>query len=64
MATDSKRPERGEALSFSTVNWVLLLAGVLTIALGYVLLRGGSTVLAPLLLVLGYVVLLPASLVL
>lgn len=64
MAIDSKRPERGEALSFSKVNWVLLLAGVLTIALGYVLLRGGSTVLAPLLLVLGYVVLLPASLVL
>lgn len=64
MASDSKRPERGEALSFSTMNWVLLLAGVLTIALGYVFLRGGSTVLAPLLLVLGYVVLLPASLVL
>jgi hypothetical protein len=64
MPHDKKRPRSGEALSFSTVNWVLLIAGILTVALGYVLLRGGSTVAAPLLLVLGYVVLLPASLIL
>lgn len=64
MAQHSKRTRSGEALSFSTVNWVLLGAGVLTLALGYVLLRSGSTVAAPLLLVLGYVVLLPAALIL
>lgn len=38
-------------------------AGVLAIVLGYVLLNGGSTVAAPLLLVLGYVVLLPLALI-
>lgn len=63
----AKRPKdtRGaEALSFSRVNWALLIAGIVAIAMGYVLLSGGSTVAAPLILVLGYVVLLPASLIL
>ncbi len=64
----SNRPRQarpGEALSFSPVNWALLIAGIAAIAVGYLLLSGGSTVLAPLLLVLGYyVVLLPASIIL
>lgn len=44
-------------------NWILLAAGLLTIVLGYVLLSGGSTVAAPLLLVLGYVVLIPLGII-
>lgn len=55
---------RGGAMRFSPRNWILLLLGVLAIVAGYVLLSGGSTVLAPLLLVLGYVVLLPLGIVL
>jgi hypothetical protein len=52
------------AIRFSIRNWVLLLVGILTILAGYVLLAGGSTIAAPLLLVLGYVVLLPLGIIL
>lgn len=48
---------------FSMVNWVLLLAGLVAIVAGYVALSGGSTVAAPLLLVLGYVVLVPLGII-
>jgi hypothetical protein len=40
------------------------MAGLLTVALGYFLLSQGSITAAPLLLVLGYVVLLPLAIIL
>jgi hypothetical protein len=46
-------------LHFSTANWVLLTLGVAAIVAGYVLLARGDTVAAPLLLMLGYLVLVP-----
>ena len=52
------------ALKFSAINAILLLAGLASIAIGYVLLAGGSTVAAPLLLVLGYAVLVPLGIIL
>ena len=52
------------ALRFSIRNWAVLLLGILAILAGYVLLSSGSTVAAPLLLVLGYVVLLPLGIIL
>lgn len=61
--TPPAAPREG-ALRFSPRNWAFLLAGVLAIVAGYVLLAGGSTVAAPLLLVLGYVVLLPLGIIL
>jgi len=51
-------------LHFGTRNWILTLAGLAAVALGYLFLAQGSTVLAPLLLVLGYVVLIPLGLIL
>ncbi len=45
-------------------NVGLLLIGAVVILFGYILLDGGSVVLAPLLLVAGYVVLIPAGLLL
>ena len=51
-------------LHFGVKNIVLLAAGLAAITLGYVLLAGGSTVAAPLALVLGYVVLVPLGLIL
>jgi hypothetical protein len=51
-------------LQFSTINGVLGIAGILTVALGYFLLSTGSITLAPVLLVLGYVVLLPLAIIL
>lgn len=44
------------------LNIGLLASGVLAITVGYVLLSRGSTVAAPLLLVVGYTVLVPAAL--
>lgn len=64
----SRRRERaqrsGASLRFSRKNGILGLAGLLVIVLGYVLLAQGSITAAPLLLVLGYLVLLPLALVL
>ncbi len=52
------------ALKFSMINAILLIAGLVSIVIGYVLLAQGSTVAAPLLLVLGYAVLVPLGIIL
>jgi len=52
------------SLRFSRVNWILLAAGIASLGIGYYLLAEGSTVAAPLLLTLGYVVLLPLAIIL
>jgi hypothetical protein len=51
-------------LQFSAINGILGVAGILTVALGYYLLSQGSITAAPLLLVLGYVILLPLAIIL
>jgi hypothetical protein len=53
-----------ESLRFSRVNAILGGAGLLALALGYLLLAQGSITAAPILLVLGYVVLVPLALIL
>ena len=62
-ATASHAHANEGTVRFSMVNWVLLLAGLVAIVAGYVALSGGSTVAAPLLLVLGYVVLVPLGII-
>ena len=52
------------ALAFSKINLILGAAGVVAVGLGYLLLSQGSITAAPLLLVLGYVVLVPLALIL
>lgn len=52
------------SLRFSAINAILLVVALAVITAGYVLLSRGSTVGAPLLLVLGYAVLLPAAIIL
>ena len=52
------------SLQFSPINGILLLAGLGAIVLGYQLLSRGSTTAAPLLLVLGYAVLIPLGIIL
>lgn len=54
--------ERTGFFGFRPLNVVLLAAGLVAILAGYVLLADGSTVAAPLLLLLGYAVLVPAGL--
>ena len=51
------------SLSFSAINAILLVAGLLAIIAGYALLARGSNVLAPVLLVLGYAVLIPLGII-
>lgn len=45
------------------MNYAFLGAGLAAIGLGFVLLAGGSIVAAPLLLSLGYVVLIPVGII-
>lgn len=51
------------SLRWTPVNYGLLGGGVVSVALGFVLLASGSTVAAPLLLGLGYVVLIPLGII-
>ena len=55
-------PERPRFLGLRTLNWVLLIGGVVAVLFGYVLLNRGSVTAAPLLLVFGYLVLIPSGL--
>jgi len=48
-------------VAFGPTNYALFGASLAAIVIGYVLLARGSITLAPILLVLGYVVLLPAA---
>lgn len=52
------------SVRFSAINGILLAAGFASITFGYVLLAKGSTVAAPLLIVLGYAVLIPLGIIL
>jgi hypothetical protein len=66
MAKKTTRANGGQraALSFTRVNALLGVAGLLTLTLGYWLLARGSITAAPLLLVLAYIVLLPLAIIL
>jgi hypothetical protein len=52
------------SLRFSAINGILLAAGFASIIAGYMLLARGSNVLAPVLLVLGYAILIPLGIIL
>lgn len=58
-----QRDGERDSLRFSAINFAFILAGIVSITLGYSLLARGSTVGAPLLLVLGYAVLIPIGIV-
>jgi hypothetical protein len=64
-ATTSASPADAEgSLRFTPKNLALLAAGLAAIILGYVLLGAADNVIAPLLLVLGYAVLIPLGIIL
>lgn len=58
------RMSGGATLRFRPRNYVLLVGAILALGFGYYLLQGGSTGVAPVLLVLGYCVLFPLGLAL
>ena len=49
---------------FGTKNYVVFAAGIISIILGYIFLSKGSITLAPILLVLGYCVIIPVAIML
>ena len=61
---EPKRAKREGSLALSSRNILLLSAGIIIIAIGYFLLGKGSITAAPLLLVLGYCVVVPLSIIL
>jgi hypothetical protein len=61
-ATPPAAPGEG-SVRFGPVNWLLLASALVVIGLGFVTLSRGSTVAAPLLLVLGYAVLIPLGII-
>ncbi|MDI6839459.1 MAG: hypothetical protein QMD71_01170 [bacterium] len=58
-----KKQKKGEVrrIKLGLRNWILILLGVLFILVGYLTLSKGSLTLAPILLVLGYCVLIPVG---
>lgn len=52
---------KGDALPFTKKNYYIFAAGLVAIILGYVLLGQGDISLAPILLVVGYCVIIPIA---
>jgi hypothetical protein len=63
-ATPTRDAPQTASLRFSPINGVLIALGLVVIAAGYVLLARGSITAAPLLLVLGYGILIPLGIIL
>uniref|UniRef100_A0A7C4XLS7 DUF3098 domain-containing protein n=1 Tax=candidate division WOR-3 bacterium TaxID=2052148 RepID=A0A7C4XLS7_UNCW3 len=62
-----KREKREEAIidvHFTSKNFLLFGIGLISIVIGFILLRNGDIVLAPILLVLGYLVFFPLGILL
>ena len=57
-------PNSQSRLQFGAVNAVLFLVAAVVLGAGYLLLAMGSTTAAPILLVVGYCILLPLGLIL
>jgi len=50
-------------LEFGKVNMILLLSAVVTMIVGYVIMGTGDDVVSPVLLIISYVILIPAAIV-
>ena len=61
--TSAVAADTESSLRFSVTNLAIMAAGLAAIVVGYMLLASGSTVAAPLLLVLGYAVLIPLGII-
>lgn len=59
-----KKPSALIEIQFTKKNYILFGAGLLSIIIGFILLRIGDIVLAPILLVLGYLVFFPLGILL
>lgn len=55
--------QRPPSLRWTPVNYAFMGSGLAALTVGYLLLSGGSVTAAPLLLALGYVVLIPIGII-
>jgi uncharacterized membrane protein HdeD (DUF308 family) len=62
--TDKSKPKEKSPLLFTKRNWTWMSIGILVIIVGFIALSMGSITLAPILLVLGYCVIIPVSILL
>ena len=60
---EKKIADEGFEWPFGPRNYILFAIGLLVIIVGYISLSAGSITLAPILLVLGYCVLIPISII-
>ena len=60
---EKKTADEGFEWPFGPRNYILFAIGLLVIIVGYISLSAGSITLAPILLVLGYCVLIPISII-
>lgn len=54
--------KKKSTICLTNINWIIFAMGILCIIIGYIFLALESLTLSPILLVLGYAVLLPLSL--
>ena len=57
------KPKDKSVLPFTSKNYILFAIGLFVIVLGYITLGYGSITLAPILLVLGYCVIIPLAII-
>ncbi len=62
--SSAKRKEVFKGIPYSTTNHVILGAGLVSIVVGFLILSTGNAVISTILLVIGYVILIPISLLL
>ncbi len=62
--TKGLQEQEEQGLPFTRKNYVVFGIGVLSVILGFITLSRGSTTLAPVLLILGYCVIIPISILL
>ena len=60
----TRRRDRGSQVVLGQRNVLLLIAGLVVVTIGYLLLGKGSLTAAPVLLVVGYCVMIPLSIIL
>lgn len=60
----AKKQEALMKVEFTSTNYIFFVAGILTIIIGFISLSKGSITLAPILLIIGYLVFIPLAILL
>ena len=58
-----KTEEQRESIPFTMMNYILFAAGLLIITAGWFLLRAGHISISPIMLILGYCVIIPVAII-